>query len=202
MNWKDCNKKFYFEPDNIVKQENECFKNIITNIDIVKKKCLDIGCGSGYWIHELLNRKACIMGVDLSLEGLKECYAQYSPACNFVLARGEILPFPDSSFNVIIINWVLQELYKHDTFVKLISEICRTLKTNGKCIIAENIYPDKRVLCETTNIGDIFKNQGDLPLLRFFPNNTLLEIMDKVEFKRVIYKRAGYSFFEVYKYKP
>ncbi len=203
MDWENYNKKFYIEPDNIIEQENECFRNIIANIDIRDKKCLDIGCGSGYWIPSLLNKDAhTIIGTDISLEGLKQCYDLYHPVSNFVLAQGEKLPFSDSSFEIIMVNWILQELHQHDIFASVIDEIHRILKTNGKLIVAENIYPDKRILRESTNMGDIFENQNNPPLLRFFPNNTLSAVIGKMGFNQIIYKQAGYSFFEVYEYQP
>jgi len=112
-----------------------------------------------------------------------------------------MLPFSDSLFDVIMANWLLQELYKDDVFTGLISEICRILKINGKFVIAENIYPDKRILYESTDTGDIFENQNDPPFLRFFPNNTLSKIIDKIGFKQIIYKQEGCSFFEIYEYE-
>lgn len=202
MDWENYNKKFYIEPDDIIEQENKCFRNIIANIDIRKKKCLDIGCGSGYWIPSLSNRDACIIGTDISLEGLKQCYDLYRSVSSFVIAQGEKLPFPDFSFEIVMVNWILQELYEHIVFTGVINEICRILKTNGKLIVAENIYPDQRILRESTNMGDIFENQNNPPFLRFFPNNTLSAVIDKIGFNQIIYKQAGYSFFEVYEYKP
>lgn len=202
MDWENYNKKFYIEPDDIIEQENKCFRNIIANIDIRKKKCLDIGCGSGYWIPSLSNRDACIIGTDISFEGLKQCHDLYCSVSSFVIARGEKLPFPDFSFEIVMVNWILQELYEHTVFTGVINEICRILKINGKLIVAENIYPDQRILHELTDMGDIFENQGNPPLLRFFAGNTLSTIIDRIGFKRITYKQAGYSFFEVYEYKP
>lgn len=202
MDWENYNKKFYIKPDDIIEQENKCFRNIIANIDIRKKKCLDIGCGSGYWIPLLLNRNAYIVGIDISFEGLRQCHNLYHSACRFILTRGEILPFPDSLFEIVMANWILQELYQYDVFTKMIDEIRRIIKPNGKLIISENVYPDKRILCESTSMGDIFENQSNTPFLRFFRDNTLSTVIDRIGFKQIIHKQTGYSFFEIYEYNP
>ena len=201
MNWENYDKEFYIKPNDIIKQENKCLESIIVNANIKNKRLLDIGCGSGHWISHALKENAHAVGVDLSFDGLKKCFALHLSDCVFVLSRGEVLPFSDSQFDVIMTNWILQEFYEHDKFIKLIDEIRRILKVNGKFIVAENIYPDKRILHESTDIGDIFENQNDHSLLRFFPNNTLLEVIDKFGFRRTIYRQVGDSFLEVYEYK-
>ena len=201
MNWENYDKKFYAEPNDIIEQENKCLKSIIVNANIENKRCLDIGCGSGYWISHVLRKNAHVVGVDLSFDGLKKCFALHPSDCVFVLSRGEVLPFSDSQFDVIMTNWILQEFYEHDKFIKLIDEIHRILKVNGKFIVAENIYPDKRILHESTDIGDIFESQNNPSLLRFFSNNTLLKIVDKFGFRQIVHRKAGDSFFEVYECK-
>lgn len=192
MDWERYDKKYYVEPDNILQEENDCLKDIILGLDVKNKKCLDFGCGSGYWTSFLLDQGADAIGTDILL-GIDRGYP-------FAAANGIDLPFADLSFDVILASWVFQEIYVHSIFKNSVKEIYRVLKNSGNLVIVENIYPDKRVLCESSELGDIFKNNGEPPLLRFFPDNSALRIMENIKLKRVGNKLAGYSFFEIYRH--
>lgn len=192
MDWEGYDKKYYVEPDNILQEENDCLKDIILGLDVKNKKCLDFGCGSGYWTSFLLDQGADAIGTDI-LGGIDRHYP-------FVLANGMNLSFANLSFDIIVASWVFQEIFMHLIFEKCIKEIGRVLKNGGNLIVAENIYPDKRILYESSELGDIFKNDGEPPLLRFFPDNSTLRIMESIKLKRVGNKLAGYSFFDIYRH--
>ena len=81
------NNKLMFENLNIKSRfERERMEYIISNLDINKKKILDIGGNSGYFTFELINRGAKI--VDL-YEGNKE-------HSDFVSLAAEVLSFNSS----------------------------------------------------------------------------------------------------------
>jgi Methylase involved in ubiquinone/menaquinone biosynthesis len=197
MDWEEYEKTFYLEPDGILEQENNYFKHIILNLNMYNKKCLDIGCGSGYWIKLFLDRRSIVTGIDIDIKAIKQCQSQY-PDCDFIFIEEELPSFAGSSFDFIIANWIFQEIYNHKTFKKYIKEIKRILKPGGNLVIANNIYPDNRVLYESTRLGDIFGNNGNPPFLRFFSNNSLSKIFRSTNFKRNGHKVVGYSFFEIF----
>ena len=88
-------------------------------------KVLDVGCNSGEFL-KLLQEKGCdAVGVDIS-EPLLEIAK--GKGLNVIKADAETLPFPDQSFDVVILREVLVHL--HDP-VKALKEIKRVLKPSG-----------------------------------------------------------------------
>jgi len=86
---------------------------------------LDIGCGTGFILgiaHGCFQRLA---GIDISRKLLDQISI---PSIDLRVAQVENIPFPDGSFNVIIMHGVLHHLYEMGTPFK---EICRCLKPGG-----------------------------------------------------------------------
>lgn len=83
--------------------------------DCEKGRFLDIGCGDGYFLRR---RK-----------GYKERYGLDTLLGNTVT---DTLDFPDNFFDYVTMLAVIEHLSKPE---KLVDEICRVLKPNGKLII-------------------------------------------------------------------
>jgi SAM-dependent methyltransferase len=201
MSWAEYNKKFYQEPNDILCKENKWLEQIIYNLDIKDKYCLDFGCGVGSWIPFYLAKGARLTGVDISAEAIQHCEASYPSGKFYRLHKNEILPFQDDSFDLVMATWVMQELCESDELEKYLHEISRILKQHGYFIVVENVYPDPgaRKLLARTGIGDIFSNGGDMPSrLRFFPMNTMSGFMESWGFSRRSNSAEGWSFFESY----
>jgi SAM-dependent methyltransferase len=88
---------------------------------------LDIGCNSGEFMKRLLAGKkgVTVKGIDLSETAVK---VAQDKGLDVILGDGETLPFPDASFDYVVLMEVL--VHTHDA-KKLLSEVRRVLKTDG-----------------------------------------------------------------------
>lgn len=108
------------------------------------KEILDIGCGEGFYTHQLKNNDNQVWGCDISKEGVKYASKHYK-SCQFIVASNQRLPFADNSLDVITRVFAPQ----HDP------EVTRCLKPQGHLIVAvpgpwhlkqlrQYIYPELR----------------------------------------------------------
>jgi ubiquinone/menaquinone biosynthesis C-methylase UbiE len=100
---------------------------------INKKKILDLGCGVGNFTSRLLSLGFTVIGCDLSLS-LINVNKQKNREANFICGDAEFLPFSDSSFDTILITFLLHHFKKHDN---ILFEIYRVLKWGGVVLCAE-----------------------------------------------------------------
>lgn len=108
-------------------------------------KVLDVGCNSGEMMKLLIESKGCdCTGVDVSETALDLARAKGLKVIN---GDAESLPFPDETFDVVILREVLVHL--HDP-VKGLTEIRRVLKKDGFLLgstphanLEKNVWDDK-----------------------------------------------------------
>lgn len=101
-------------------------------------KVLDVACGTGDMVVELLKYGCTVTGVDLS-EEMMAIARQKAPAATFMLADAEHLPFPDEAFDAVTCAFGVRN------FVHLeqgLSEMLRVLKPGGTMVILELATPD------------------------------------------------------------
>ncbi|CAN5494966.1 hypothetical protein BH10ACI3_BH10ACI3_18630 [soil metagenome] len=101
---------------------------------------LDIGCGPGQELLPFLERSdAFCVGVDVA-EGLgnvtKEVFGD-EPRAAIVRTAGELLPFPDESFDVILCRVALPYMNNR----KAIAEAARVLLPNGVYLLKTHARP-------------------------------------------------------------
>lgn len=71
---------------------------------------LDIGCGDGLFMSLLRDRKDIkAVGVDISTKAVQACVAQGLQA--EVIASADTLPFPDASFEYVVMLDILEHVY-------------------------------------------------------------------------------------------
>jgi ubiquinone/menaquinone biosynthesis C-methylase UbiE len=116
-------------------KENLYKRYFFCNKFIVDKKILDIPCGMGWGTSLLKGYKKCI-GVDISLEAVKEAKIKYKTnILDFKQGNMLCLDFDDNSFDVII----CLEGFEHVTFLegqKFLHEAKRILKKGGLLIVS------------------------------------------------------------------
>ena len=91
----------------------------------IKLKLLDVGCGKKP--YEILFADSEYIGIEIDTKenrNIKKADYYYD---------GEIMPFPDASFDGLLCNQVYEHVF---TPGKFISELNRVLKTGGKLIIS------------------------------------------------------------------
>jgi len=118
------------------------------------KAILDLGSGDGRVIGHIKRKQTLktldITAVDLSEEMLKIAKKNY-PEIKTVQADAKALPFPDSSFDVVICTFLIVHIRDIDKFF---DEVYRVLKTGGIFILT-NInqrHPPKLKLSQTEKI--------------------------------------------------
>jgi len=118
---------------------DEIRQNIVieNTADQKVEKVLDIGCGAGQEMLPLVTQKGSFgVGMDISPDSgavARQFYAERNlgEKVTFVQANGEILPFADASFEVVICRGALPYV----DFRQAIPEIARVLQPKGKCFL-------------------------------------------------------------------
>ncbi len=115
-------------------------------------RILDIGCSFGIILKSLVPYAEFGVGIDID----RNLLGNNSDKIMFVLSDGENLPFPTSSFDIVICNHV----YEHtDHPERMLTEIERVLTLSGVCYFAG---PNKY---------DLIEPHYGLPLLSWLPRS-------------------------------
>lgn len=86
-------------------------------------RALDLACGRGRWAHWLAERGWDVMAIDRDEEALAQVH---TPKLQMDLERGDPLPFPDATFDLVLIIRFLHR--------PLFDEAERVLKPGGVLI--------------------------------------------------------------------
>jgi SAM-dependent methyltransferase len=98
-------------------------------VDLHGKRMLDIGCGLGMYVEKLRQFSDQVHGCDVDPEKVFKASTRLP---NIHLAAAEDLPFPDGSFDVILLNEVIEHV---DDDRATIREAYRCLAPGGQIII-------------------------------------------------------------------
>ena len=101
---------------------------------------LDVACGTGDMVLELLKRGCTVTGVDISNEMLAIA-GKKAPQAAYIIADAEHLPFEDITFDAVTCAFGVRN------FVHLergFSEMLRVLKPGGTMVILELATPDSK----------------------------------------------------------
>lgn len=104
----------------------------------IQGNVLDVACGTGDMVVELLKHGCTVTGIDLSDEMLAIA-RQKATSAIFQLGNAEALPFPDASFDAVACAFGVRN------FVHLeqgLNEMLRVLKPGGQLVILELATPD------------------------------------------------------------
>jgi 2-polyprenyl-6-hydroxyphenyl methylase/3-demethylubiquinone-9 3-methyltransferase len=107
------------------------FKHKLQQLGNPGKRVLDVGCGGGFLTEEFASDGFVATGIDpatSSIEAARKHALESNLVIDYRAGRGEDLPFPDSSFDIIACCDVLEHV---DDFEHVISEVARTLKPGG-----------------------------------------------------------------------
>lgn len=98
------------------------------------KKILDLGCGSGFWIRELVKWGAPpenITGIDLLPDLIDQARYHCPSQVNFKCGNAEQLEFPDSTFDLVLQATVFTSVLDPGMKQRMASEMVRVLKPDG-----------------------------------------------------------------------
>lgn len=93
------------------------------------EKVLELGCGEGYGTHLLSGNSGSIFGLDIHKESLNHAIEKYeSVNCKFRTYDGITIPFPDETFDRVVLFQVIEHIEDDHGFLQ---EISRVLKPGG-----------------------------------------------------------------------
>ena len=125
-------------------------------------RILDIGCGLGVYVRKFREFSDDVCGIDIDAKRLREG-AKTTPG--LMLAVGEHLPFPDNSFDVVVLNEVIEHV--HDDRATM-GEAYRVIRPGGHVVV---YAPNRLYPFETHGIylGKRFVF-GNIPFVNWLPN--------------------------------
>ena len=96
---------------------------------------LDAGCGEGYLSRILAKKGANATGIDSSTKLIEAARSQNLadvPSVSFDIGSVDDLPYPDSAFDLVVCNHLVNDLFDPS---KPISEFARVLRSSGRLVI-------------------------------------------------------------------
>lgn len=97
------------------------------------RRVLDLGCGTGFFLAELDEKRPGAVGLDISHDMLRVS-EQYVPGARVVTADAERLPFAERSFDAVFCKGSLHHTRDH---VRFLSNCRRALTPRGVLILSE-----------------------------------------------------------------
>jgi len=96
-------------------------------------RVLEIGCGTGRFMYELLHKGFEVVGLDASPHMLEESKARNSQFVNakFVLAEGADIKFPAEAFDFVYSIRVLNQVESEEYALHMIREAVRVARKGG-----------------------------------------------------------------------
>ncbi len=96
--------------------------------DLTGLRALDVGCSAGFIADELALAGAQTTGVDIDEPGLARARERFGDRVDFRQGRGEALPLPDESVDVVVLNHIYEHVVDPEAVV---ADIHRVLRPGG-----------------------------------------------------------------------
>ncbi len=139
-------------------------------------RVLDLGCGDGTFLHQLIEEKGCdVIGVDSDLDAVHQCIAQGVPVYHGDMLEAMSM-FGDSRFHCVVLSQTLQQTREPE---RVVSEMLRVGK---RAIISFPNFAQWRVRLQVLLRGRMPRTRS-LPYSWYdTPNIHLLSVKDFVAF--------------------
>lgn len=110
------------------------------NKPLEEQRLLDAGCGTGSFLHDIADKFDSATGFDANPGMLEQARAKLADFTNVTLTEASLpqLPYPDDSFDAIMINQVVHHLDSNDDFTnfeQFIVEAYRILAPGGSLVV-------------------------------------------------------------------
>ncbi|MGA8428244.1 MAG: methyltransferase domain-containing protein [Candidatus Sulfotelmatobacter sp.] len=120
-------------PNPILALEERQIKHILP--DLRGKQVLDLACGTGRWLPELLRLGAAsVVGIDCSAAMLRIARRKDATSSRIVLADCLRLPFRDSAFDFAVCSFALNHIEPLELMAR---GLARVMKSQGRIVISE-----------------------------------------------------------------
>lgn len=114
------------------------FLQMLNQIEFKDKSVLEVGCGPGGNLVEILNHQPKeLCGVDISGKMLEAAKRNLPPSVTLLKSSIGSLPFGDERFDIVFSATVLQHNLDENIFIKLLAEMAR--------VCSQKIYLFERV---------------------------------------------------------
>jgi ubiquinone/menaquinone biosynthesis C-methylase UbiE len=104
-----------------------------------RSRVLDVGPGDGTLFRLIAGRVAACRGVDPSPNAVEKLHRMFRdvPNVEFALGTSEQIPFPDGSFDVVVVNSVLHALSSIREVEQSLAELVRVCAPGGVVFVGE-----------------------------------------------------------------
>jgi len=126
------------------------------------RRVLVDGCGIGTYVRRIREHASYVAGIDIDFDRVAESAQTLS---NLAVPAAEALPFPDASFDIVLLHEVLEHVRDDHQSVR---ETWRVLSPGGRIVI---FVPNRLYLFETH--GFFWKGEyhfGNIPLVNYLPD--------------------------------
>lgn len=106
------------------------FQSVLEELDEADS-VLDVGCGTGLFLDEIIEKGKFVVGTDFSFKMLAKAEKQTNFA-SLVLADADNLPFQDGIFDAVVSLTLLQNMPDPTRTVR---EMSRVIKPEGKLVL-------------------------------------------------------------------
>jgi ubiquinone/menaquinone biosynthesis C-methylase UbiE len=110
----------------------EVFDAMVEHGDLLGRRVLDVGCGTGVLAAALVERSSRVWGVDASEEMLVQAAARAVRGLAFKSGVAESLPFKDGWFERVVFRLVIHVVDRQ----RALAESRRVLASGGRVVIA------------------------------------------------------------------
>ncbi len=115
-------------------------KKRVFDLDADRGWILDLGCGTGYFSHSIIDVNKKIVAVDFSQEMIKEGKKTFGEdGILWVVGNADNLPLKDKSINIVIANGAFHHFKAQGIYRDSIKEVTRVICKKGKlCLFDRN----------------------------------------------------------------
>ena len=99
-------------------------------------RVLDFGCGTGSHLDIYFQKGSRVFGIDASSAMLAQAKKKLSGKAHLVKGDGSRAPFPDNSFDIVILSLILHETHPV-TREKIFGEAIRVTGEQGRILVIE-----------------------------------------------------------------
>ena len=127
----------------------------------IQGRVLEDGCGVGRYVEHLSQAGGAVFGLEYDFARASEARLRSQRIVN---AAGELLPFPDGTFDLVLSHEVLEHV---DDDRQAVGEIARTLRKGGRLVV---FVPNRGYPFETH--GVYWRGRyhfGNIPLVNYLP---------------------------------
>ena len=134
------------------------------------RRVLDLGCGLGEYVRAFARRGARALGTDIAVDRLIEAQQRVVTTATrgvdgFMAAAGEALPFRDETFDLVVLNEVIEHVQDDRA---TLCEVARVLRPGGTCVL----YAPNRLFPFETH-GIYWRGRyifGNIPFVNWLPD--------------------------------